>query len=69
MKFSAAFKIERRFNVACTTLRRRIAAKVRMHLQGSLIKLNRIREILMHRRFLWIFYKIIKISLATYENM
>ena len=31
-------------------LRRRIAAKFRMHLIGSLIKLNQISEVLMHGR-------------------
>ena len=38
-------------NETCKTLRRKIAAKFRMHFIGSLIKLNRISEVLLHGRF------------------
>ena len=51
------------------TLRRRIVAKFRMHLIGSLIKLNRISEVLMHGRFFENFIKSWKISLVTCKNM
>ena len=61
MKVSAASKLERRLNETCKTLRRKIAAKFRMHLIGSLIKLNRISEGLMHGRFFENFIKSWKI--------
>ena len=40
-----------------------------MHLIGSLIKLNRISEVLMHGRFSETFIKSWKFSLVTYKNM
>ena len=51
MMVSAAFKIRTRFNETYKTLRRRIAAKFRMHHIGSLIKLNQFSEELMLGRF------------------
>ena len=69
MKISAAAKLERRFNETYKTLRRRIAAKFRMHLIVSLIKLNLISEVLMHGRLFEKFIKSGKISLVTYKNM
>ena len=53
----------------CKTLHCRIAAKLRMHLIGSLIKLNEISEVLMHGRFFVNFTKSWKISLVTYKIM
>ena len=46
-----------------------LAAKFRMHLIGSLIKLNRICDVFLHGRFVEKFIKSWKISLATYKNM
>ena len=46
-----------------------IAAKFRMHFLGSLIKLNRISEVLLHGRFFENFIKSWKISLVTYKNL
>ena len=69
MKASVAFKQERRFNETCKTLRRRIAAKFRMHLICDLIKLNQISKVLLHGRFFENFIKSWKISLVTYKNM
>ena len=51
MMVSAAFKIRTRFNETYKTVRRRIAAKFRMHHIGSLIKLNQFSEELMLGRF------------------
>ena len=66
MKVSAAFKIRtgRHLNETYKTMRRRIAAKFRMHHIGSLIKLNRISEVLMHGHFFEQFKKTWKISLV-----
>ena len=50
-------KLERRLKETCKILRRRIAVKFRMHLIGSLIKLNRISEVLLHGSFLENFMK------------
>ena len=65
MWFQQLSKLERRLNEPCKTLRRRIAAKFSMHLIGSLIKVNRIREVLMHGRFVANFIKLLKISLVN----
>ena len=46
-------------------MRRRIAAKFRMHFIGSFVKLNRISEVLMHERFFDNFIKSWKFSLVT----
>ena len=43
-------KLEQRLNEICKALRRKIAAKFRVHFIGSLIKLNRIKEVLLHVR-------------------
>ena len=64
MKVSAASNLERRRNESGKTLRRRIAAKFRMNLKGSLIKLNQISGVLMHERFFSEFYKIME----NYKN-
>ena len=50
-------------------MRHRIAAKIRMHLIGSSIKLNRISEVLLRGRFFENFIKSQKVSLETYKNM
>ena len=63
------FVFTRRLNEICKTLRRKNAAKFRMHFIGSLIKLNRISEVSMHGRFFESFIKSWKISLVTYKNM
>ena len=44
-------RLERRLNETSKSLRRIIAAKFSMHLLGSLMKLNRINEVLMHEGF------------------
>ena len=62
-------KLERRLYETWKTSRRRIAAKFDMHFIGSLIKLNRINEDLMHGHFLENFSKSWKISLVTNKNM
>ena len=51
MTISFAFKIRTGPYETCKTLLRRNATKFRIHLIGSVIKLNRISEVLMHRRF------------------
>ena len=61
-------KFEWRLHETCKTLRRRIAAKFRMRLIGSLIKINRISEVLMHVRFFENFTKSWKISLISYKT-
>ena len=62
-------ELERRLNEAWKTLRLEIAAKFRMHFIGSLIKLNRISEVLIHGRFSQNFIKSWKFSLVTYKTM
>ena len=51
MKVSAAFKIRIAPNETYKTLRRRIAANIRLHLIEGLIKLSRMSEVLLHERF------------------
>ena len=53
----------------CKTLRRRIGAKFRMHHIGSLIKLNRVSEVLLHGPFFESFIKSWKLCLVTYKNI
>ena len=60
-------KIEQRLYETCETSRRRIAAKFKIHFIGSLIKINRIREDLLHGHFFENFIKSWKISLI-YKN-
>ena len=51
MRSQLLSKLVRRPNETCKTSQRRIAAKFNMHFIGSLIKLNRISEDLMHGHF------------------
>ena len=53
----------------CKTLRQIIAANFRMHLIRSLIKLNRISEVLLHEPFFENFMKSWKLCLVTYKNI
>ena len=62
-------KLERRLYETGKTSRRRIATKFKMQFKGSLIKLNRISEDLMHGHFVENFIKSLKISLVTYRNL
>ena len=61
-------KLERRLNETCKALRGEIAATLRVHFIGGLIKLNRISEVSLHGR---VFENFIKswISLVTYKNI
>ena len=68
MQATITSKLEQCLNETYKILRHRIAAKFRMHLIGSLIKLNRISEVLMHTRFFEKLIKSWKNSLVTYNK-
>ena len=55
MRYQLLLKLEFLPNETCKTLRLGIAANFRLHLKGTLIKLNRISEDLMHRSFVELF--------------
>ena len=56
-RYQLLSKLEQRLNKTSKTLRRRIAAKLSMHLIDSLIKLNRVGEVLLHGNFFANFIK------------
>ena len=68
MGFQLLSKLEWLFNETCKTSRLGNASKFRMHFIGSLLKLIRISEVLMHGRFFVNFMKSWEIILVTYKK-